>query len=91
MMVVLSRDFCLPCQVIKPWVGELRREYAGRVDVVELNFDRERHRHLAAFFRTSEVPTLVFVDPEGRIAATREGVVSKKEMTATFRRLGWLP
>lgn len=89
-MIDFTRDYCLPCQVMAPWVDELRTEYAASVDVVEVNIDRRDNERFALFFSIKSVPTQVFVDASGHIEARHEGVASKKEMNATLSRLGWI-
>jgi len=74
-----------------PWVTELEREHADEVDVVEVNIDREKNERFALFFAIKSVPTQVFVDPSGHVAARHEGVASKEEMRRSLRRLGWIP
>jgi len=91
MMVGFTRDYCLPCQIMQPWVQQLRREQTERVDVVVVNLDREKTRRFAQHFVITSVPTQIFISPSGRIEARHEGVATGAEMTATLRRLGWIP
>ncbi len=91
MMIEFTRDFCLPCQIIAPAIAELRQVHAAQIDVVQVNLDRAEHERHALFFRVETVPTLVFVDPSGRILARQEGVTTKDEMERTFASLGWVP
>ncbi len=89
-MIDFTRDYCLPCQIMAPWVDELRTEYEGSVDVVEVNIDRGGNQRFALFFSIESVPTQVFVDASGHVEARHEGVASKDEMNATLSRLGWV-
>ena len=91
MMIEFTRDYCLPCQVMAPWVAELQREHAADLDVVEVNIDREKNERFALFFAIQSVPTQVFVDASGNISSRHEGVASKEEMKRSLRRLGWIP
>jgi len=90
MMVGFTRDFCLPCQVMKPWIIQLRREHTQTVDVVVVNIDRKKNQRLALHFGIKSVPTQIFVSAAGRIEARSEGVASKEDMTSSLRRLGWI-
>jgi thioredoxin 1 len=90
MMIEFTRDFCLPCQILAPSIAELRQTHAAEIDVVEVNLDREKHERHALFFRIEAVPTLVFVDPSGRILARHDGIATKEEMERTFASLGWI-
>ena len=91
MMIDFTRDFCLPCQVMAPSVAELAREHAGRVDVVEVNIDREHNQGYGRFFAIDAVPTQVWVDADGGIVARHAGLASKQEMQQMFEQLAWVP
>lgn len=89
-MIAFTRDYCLPCQVMKPWVATLRREHAHTIDVVAINLDRKKNERFAPFLGTRVVPTQIFVGSNGHIEARHEGVSTVEAMTATFRRLRWI-
>ena len=89
MMVVVSRDFCLPCRVMKPWLDEIARENPA-IDVVTVNIDREQYEHVGRLLDIHAVPTLVFAEADGQVSERQEGLQKKPEMLATLRRLGWI-
>jgi len=89
MMIGFTRDYCLPCQVMKPWIAQLRREHVQWLDVVVINVDRTKNQRFAPLLGTRSVPTQLFIAPSGRIETRHEGVATLEEMKATFRRLGW--
>ncbi len=88
MLLVFSRDYCAPCQVMKPWVEELSAETRG-VDVVTVNVDRKAHEHIGAFFKISAVPTLIYLQGDGVIARRTDGLAKKAQMIAVLQELGW--
>lgn len=89
MLLVFSRDYCTPCQVMKPWVEELRAETRGVVDVVTVNVDRKAHEHIGAFFKISAVPTLIYLQSNGEVARRTDGLAKKTQMMAVMEELGW--
>lgn len=91
MMIDFTRDFCLPCQVMAPSLGDLRQAHGDAIDIVEVNTDRPENERYAQFFVIETVPTQVFVDPSGAIVERHGGIATKQEMTTTFQRLGWIP
>ena len=91
MMVELTRDFCLPCQQMRPTVEALRNRHEGAIDIVEVNVDRAVHRPYAILFGVRTVPAQVFVDATGRVVARDEGFATETEIRDRFRELGWLP
>ena len=90
MMIGFTGDYCLPCQVMKPWLAELKREHARAVDVVVVNLDRKKNQRFRSLLNSETVPTQVFVGPSGRIEARQAGLLTREQMTTTFRRLGWI-
>jgi thioredoxin 1 len=90
MMIDFTRDFCLPCQVMAPWVAELRNAHASSLDVVEVNLDRQSSDRLALFFQVESVPTQVYLDASGRVLEVHAGTATREEMERSFRRWGWL-
>lgn len=90
LMLVFSRDFCLPCHVMAPAVEDIRRSHSRVVDVVEINVDREDNERYALHFVVRTVPARVYVAPDGSIVSREEGVATAAEMTKTLRRLGWV-
>jgi len=90
MLLVFSRDYCTPCQVMKPWVSELAAAAPG-VDVVTVNVDRQAHEHIGGFFKISAVPTLVYLQGNGDVARRTEGLAKKGQMLTVLRELGWAP
>ena len=89
-MIDFTRDFCLPCQIMKPWISQLRLEHSQALDVVVVNIDREKNQRLALHFGIESVPTQVFVSASGHVEARHMGAASKEEMQGTLRRLRWI-
>jgi thioredoxin 1 len=90
MMIDFTRDFCLPCQVMAPWVAELRSAHAASLDVVEVNLDRQSSDKLALFFQVESVPTQVYLDASGRVLEIHAGTATREEMERSFRIWGWV-
>jgi thiol:disulfide interchange protein len=88
MMVEFSRDYCTPCQVMKPWVAEIAIENSA-VDVLSVNVDRKKYEHIGSFFHVTAVPSLIFVGADGQIIRRSEGLAKKEQMSNALRELGW--
>lgn len=88
LMVVFTRDYCTPCQVMKPWIGELAAQHPD-VDVVTVNLDRKSNEHLGHYFQVSAVPQIVFVDGDGDIEKRFESLTGKERLARAFLELGW--
>ncbi len=88
MLLVFSRDYCTPCQVMKPWIAELAEE-VDTIDVVTLNVDRKKYEHLGGFFKISAVPTLLYLEADGHIARRTNGLAKKSQMRSVLQELRW--
>jgi len=51
--------WCGPCRMLGPTIEELKKEYAGKIQVIKVNVDI--HRGLAAYFRVSSIPAVFII------------------------------
>ncbi len=56
-------DWCNPCKVIAPILGDLSLEYEGKVNFYKVNTEKEPQ--LAKIFGITNIPTLLFIPLEG--------------------------
>lgn len=86
-LVDLGADQCIPCKAMAPILVELRREYAGRmqVDFIDVwkNPGAEQPHNIYA------IPTQIFFDPSGKELTRHEGFISKADILATWKRVGY--
>lgn len=82
----LGAGRCIPCKRMAPILDELRKEYAGRFDVVFL--DVWEDSSVAETYGVSTIPTQIFFDAEGTERFRHEGFFSREEILATWERLG---
>ena len=72
-------DWCGPCKMMAPVIENLAEEYAGRVNVVKANIDK--NERLAILYNIMNIPTfMVFKD--GKPVDMLIGVQSETEMKA---------
>lgn len=76
-LVDFYADWCGPCKMLAPIIGQLAEEFQGVCKVGKCNIDDDIA--LAQKFRVMSVPTLVFFK-NGEVVATSVGVVSKNEL-----------
>lgn len=67
-------EWCGPCRMLAPIVGEIAEMYDGTIKVGKVNVDD--HRELADRFAISSIPTLVLIK-NGTVAAQSVGYRSK--------------
>jgi thioredoxin 1 len=90
MLVDFTREDCLPCKLMEPWLAELRRRHAGRIEVLELDLDRPENKEIARFFKAKSVPMQVYVDARGREVARGVGLATLQQMQNRLERLGFV-
>ena len=85
-LLELGSVTCIPCKMMKPILDELRKEYAGKlqVDFIDVQVQREA----ATKYRIRVIPTQVFLSAAGNELFRHEGFFPKEEILAKWRELG---
>jgi thioredoxin 1 len=86
-LVDVGADKCIPCKAMAPILENLRQEYAGRLRVEFI--DAWKYPDQAEPFNVYGIPTQIFFDASGRELHRHVGFISKEEILATWRRLGF--
>jgi len=86
-LVDLGADKCIPCKAMAPILVELRKEYAGRMQVDFI--DVWKDPSAGDPYRIYAIPTQIFFDGDGKELARHEGFISKGDILATWKRLGY--
>ena len=74
-------DWCQPCHMVAPIVGELAEAYAGRVTVAKVDIDA--NGELSTRYGINSIPTIV-VFKDGEIVERIIGVQPKIEYTTVL-------
>ena len=77
-------EWCGPCKMIAPILGELADEYENRVKIGKVNIDEQQA--LAAEYGIRAIPTLLLFD-KGQVADQIVGLRSKRDLKASFDRV----
>lgn len=85
-LVDLGAKKCIPCKMMAPVLEELKKEYAGRMDVVFI--DVWENNSAIGQYRISTIPTQVFYDASGKELYRHEGFYSKEDILAKWKELG---
>ncbi len=70
-----------------PILVELRAEYAGKLQVDFI--DVWKDPHAGDPYNIYAIPTQIFFDGDGRELTRHEGFISKQDILATWKRLGF--
>jgi len=85
-LVDLGADKCIPCKMMAPILADLKKSYAGQLEVVFIDVwknSEEGKRHEVRI-----IPTQIFYDASGKERFRHEGFMAKKDILAKWRELG---
>ena len=77
---------CGPCDMMAPILEELKKEYAGVLNVEIINVHEDQI--LGARYGISSIPVQVFFDKDGKEVYRHTGFFGKDEMLAKFKEMG---
>jgi thioredoxin 1 len=86
-LVDVGADQCIPCKAMAPILASLRVDYAGRFEVVFV--DVWKDPAAGRPYRVYMIPTQIFFDGAGRELHRHQGFISREDILATWRRLGY--
>jgi thioredoxin 1 len=82
----LGSTTCIPCKMMAPILEELKKEYAGRLQVEFV--DVMANPDAATPYKISLIPTQIFFDAAGKERFRHEGFFSKEDILAKWKELG---
>lgn len=83
-MVDFWAEWCGPCKMVGPVVGELAKEYAGRIKIAKLNVDE--NRNTPTRFGIRNIPTLILFKG-GEMVQTIVGAHPKSHIDEELKKL----
>lgn len=86
-MVDLGADGCRPCDMMTPILESLKKEYAGKVNVLFVHVRNEQI--LAARYGVQSIPVQVFFDKGGKEVFRHVGFFPKDQITAKLAEIGF--
>lgn len=85
-LLELGSDKCTPCKMMMPILQELSVEYAGRMNVETI--DVWKQPSVGKRYGIKLIPTLIFLDAEGREVFRHEGLISKEDILRIWKKVG---
>ena len=85
-LVDVGAKTCIPCKLMAPILEELKKEYAGRlqVDFLDLSINTD----YAGQYKVRVIPTQIFYNATGKELFRHEGFYSKEDILVKFKQLG---
>lgn len=85
-LVDLGADKCIPCKQMAPILEELRKDFAGRMDVEFI--DVWKNEGAGKQFGVEMIPTQIFFDASGKELFRHTGFFSREDILAKWKELG---
>lgn len=85
-LVDLGADKCIPCKAMAPVLEDLKKTYAGKLDVEFV--DVWKKPEAAKPYKIKLIPTQIFYDATGKERFRHEGFYSKEDILAKWKELG---
>lgn len=86
MLVDLGADKCIPCKMMSPILEEMKKDYAGTIDVEFI--DVWKNPDKAKEYGISVIPTQIFYDASGKELFRHEGFFSKDDILGKWKEFG---
>jgi len=88
-MVDLGSKSCIPCKLMAPILEDLKRQYAGKMEVEFIDVSVRENLPKAKQYNIRMIPTQVFLDADGKELWRHEGFISGFGILDKFRGLGY--
>jgi thioredoxin 1 len=85
-LVDLGAGKCIPCKMMAPILEDLRKTYAGKMDVVFI--DVWETPDAGKKYGINDIPTQIFYDAAGKELFRHEGFFGKDDILAKWKELG---
>jgi thioredoxin 1 len=85
-MLDLGATKCVPCKMMAPIIEELKKEYAGKADI--LFIDVWQNPDEARKYGIQAIPTQIFFDANGKEMFRNQGFMDKKRIVEALALLG---
>ena len=86
--IELGSKGCVPCDMMKPIMDEIKEEYSDQVNVIFHDVKTKDGYAYAQKFEIRVIPTQVFLDSDGNEYFRHEGFFPKEELLKVFREQG---
>lgn len=85
-LVELGASICVPCAMMRPGLDEIKKEYAGQLEVEVI--DTLRHPGAKKQYNAPYCATQIYISASGQELYRHVGYSSKKDILARWKELG---
>jgi thioredoxin 1 len=85
-MIDLGATECIPCKMMAPIIEELKKEYAGKADILFIDVWKDPEQ--ARKYGIRAIPTQIFFDGSGQEVFRNTGFMDKQRIVDALAKLG---
>ena len=79
---------CIPCKKMAPIIEEIKKEYAGQVNVIFYDVWTDEGKPFGAKYGVRLIPTQIFLDKDGKEYFRHEGFFPKEKLVEKLKEKG---
>jgi thioredoxin 1 len=81
-----GRGLCIPCKMMKPILDDLKKEYAGKAEILIIEIDE--YPAVTQRVGIRAIPTQIFYDAEGKETYRHQGFMSREAIVKKLQEMG---
>ena len=84
-VIDFNATWCGPCRMFAPTFEKMEKKYAGKITF--LSVDVDENPDMAAQYEVQSIPTVVYINAEGKTVDVTVGLLSEEEFDARLQKL----
>ena len=84
-VIDFNATWCGPCRMFAPTFEKMEKKYEGKITF--LSVDVDENPDMAAQYEVQSIPTVVYIDAEGKTVDVTVGLLSEEEFEARLQKL----
>ncbi len=84
-VIDFNATWCGPCRMFAPTFEKMEKKYEGKITF--LSVDVDENPDMAAQYEVQSIPTVVYIDAEGKTVDVTVGLLSEEEFDARLQKL----
>ena len=84
-VIDFNATWCGPCRMFAPTFEKLEKKYEGKITF--LSVDVDENPDMAAQYEVQSIPTVVYINAEGKTVDVTVGLLSEEEFDARLQKL----
>lgn len=84
-VIDFNATWCGPCRMFAPTFEKMEKKYEGKITF--LSVDVDENPDMAAQYEVQSIPTVVYINAEGKTVDVTVGLLSEEEFEARLQKL----